>query len=821
MPGKIIIQQVMPLLALRGLTVFPNMILHFDVGREKSVKALDSSLKEGQPILLAAQKDIRDEDPTIDEIYKVGTVSEIKQIVRLPGGNVRLLVEGKYRAKIIKAEQTEPHFTVLAEEIEETSPRVSAKRIEALMREAQDAFLGYAEVAPRMTPEVITNVRTVEEPGYLADYIAQNIAAKYTDKQEILEQPNKIKRLERLCVLLRRETEILETEIEINTRVREQLGRNQRDYFLREQLRLIQHELGEAEPNDDASGYEEKIRALGLKKEHEEKLLKELSRLSYVPQNSSEAAVIKTYLDTCLELPWNTTTQDRIDLEKIAKAMDADHYGLEKVKNRILEFMAVKQLAPDIKGQIICLVGPPGVGKTSIAMSLAGAIGRRMSRLSLGGVHDEAEIRGHRRTYVGAMPGRIINAIRQAGSKNALILLDEIDKLGSDYRGDPASALLEVLDSEQNSTFMDHYIEIPFDLSEVLFVTTANTLNTIPRPLLDRMEVIEISSYTDEEKVQIIKRHILPKQMKRHGLSGHTLRVTDGAIREAISCYAKESGVRQLEREIASICRKAAKMIVSGEAKRVTVTAGKIESFLGPRKYKPESMHRRDEIGVVCGLAWTSVGGEILEVEVSVIDGDGRIELTGNLGNVMKESVRIAISCIRSRAKSLGIDPDFHKKKDIHIHFPEGAVPKDGPSAGITVATAIVSALTSAPVYGNIAMTGEISLRGRVLPIGGLREKTMAAYRNGIRTVIIPTDNLSDLEEIDKTVRQAMSFITVDTVDKVFSAAIDFAAASPEPIEECEEKEISAPKDNKKPVEPQDDVPPLNGVDDREVRYEC
>lgn len=767
---------VMPMLALRGLTVFPNMILHFDVGREKSVKALEQCMLEEQTIFLVTQKDIRVEDPGMDDLYKVGTVSKVRQMFRLPGNNVRLIVEGGYRARLVDIVQSESYFIAEVAQINEKDSERSSKKKQALVRETQKAFEDYAEAAPRIPNEVLIQVLSSDEAGYLADYITQNISIRYTEKQEVLEIVDKTRRLEKVCSILYRETELLELEGEIQTKVRDQIIRNQRDYFLREQLRAIQSELGESvEQKSEYDEYAKRIKDLRLAEEHEEKLLKEASRLSSMHSGSAEAAVIRTYLDTCIEVPWHRMTKDKLDIARVAKRLDEDHFGLEKVKERILEYLSVKKLSPELKGQILCLVGPPGVGKTSIAISIARAINRKFSRMSLGGVRDEAEIRGHRRTYVGAMPGRIINAVIHAGTKNPVILMDEIDKLGHDFRGDPASALLEVLDSEQNSSFRDHYLEIPFDLSEVLFITTANTLDTVPRPLIDRMEVIELTSYTDEEKLQIAKRHLMEKQLKRHGLNKRLLRISDDAIREIIVCYTKESGVRQLEREIAAICRKAAKKIALGEETSVSVSAKDIESFLGVQKYKPEKLKKTDEVGVVHGLAWTSSGGELLEVEVSIVDGTGKVELTGNLGDVMKESAKAAMTYIRSRAAVLEIDPDFYKDKDIHLHFPEGAIPKDGPSAGIAIATAIVSALTGAPVRADVAMTGEVTIRGRVLPIGGLKEKTMAAFRNGIKTVILPATNEPDLEEIDPTVRKALQFILVDNTDSVLKAAIDFS----------------------------------------------
>jgi len=767
----------MPALALRGLTIFPNMLLHFDVGRDASIKALDEAMSTGQSVFLVTQRDLAVEIPAQSDLYTVGTISAVRQILRLPGGTVRVMVEGETRGKLYGIVQTVPHLVAQVEPLPTIEGEVkNSARTEALIRRAYELFESYAEMAPRMSSEVLVRVLASDDPGYIADYIAQNIVMRAGDKQAILEELSPVRRLERLSHILRRELEILELEQDMQSKVRDHLTRSQRDYFLREQLKVIQGELGVGDASGDSelAEYRIAISKAKLPKEVAEKLSKELGRLEKQPFGSSESTVIRNYLDICLELPWSKKTRERVDLEVARKVLDADHYGLGKVKERILEFLAVKKLAPDLKGQIICLIGPPGVGKTSIAMSVARATGRKLARLSLGGVHDEAEIRGHRKTYVGAMPGRIINAVKLAGSSNPLLLLDEIDKLGTDYRGDPASALLEVLDAEQNSTFRDHFLEIPFDLSEVLFITTANTTATIPRPLLDRMEIIELTSYTDEEKLQIAKRHLIPKEIKRHGLKKTQLRITDNAIRELIASYTRESGVRTLERELAALCRKSAMRVVSDGVKRIDITGDNLEAYLGVRKYHPEKRSTVEQIGVVNGLAWTSVGGELLQVEVNVVPGSGKIELTGNLGDVMKESAHAALTYIRSRAAQLGIEADFYQKKDIHVHFPEGAVPKDGPSAGITIVVAMVSALTGTTVKRDLAMTGEVTLRGRVLPIGGLREKTMAALRNGIRTVILPADNEKDLEEIDQTVRAALQFLPVEHVDAVLAHALNF-----------------------------------------------
>ncbi len=771
---------VMPALALRGMTVFPNMLLHFDVGRDTSVRALDQSMSGGQPIFLVAQKDMAVEEPGEEDLYRIGTVCTVRQLLRLPGDNVRVMVEGVSRGRLVKLTQTAPYLSAEVEEITAETPVRTSARTEALIRQTYELFERYIELAPKMTPDILLNLLSSQDPGYIADYIAQNVIMRAGDKQAILEELRPVRRLERLVQMLRRELDVLEMELELQSKVREGLTRSQRDYFLREQMKVIQQELGEGDGDSELAEYREKIEKAKMPQEVADKLKKEVSRLEKQPFGSAEASVIRNYLDVCLELPWSKKTKEKVDVEAARKILDADHFGLEKVKERILEFLAVKQLAPDLKGQIICLVGPPGVGKTSIAMSMARALHRKLGRISLGGVHDEAEIRGHRKTYIGAMPGRIIAGIRQAGVSNPLLLLDEIDKLGDDHRGDPASALLEVLDGEQNSTFRDHYLEVPYDLSEVLFVTTANTTDTIPRPLLDRMEIIELSSYTDEEKLQIAKRHLLPRQLHRHGLKKSQLKLTDGAIREVITGYTKESGVRILERTLGALCRKAAMRIVSEGVKSVTVTGDNLEELLGVRRYHPEQLPLTEQVGVVNGLAWTSVGGELLEVEVNVVPGSGKLELTGNLGDVMKESAHAALSYIRSRADRLGIAADFYQTKDIHVHFPEGAVPKDGPSAGIAITTAMVSALTGQPVRRELAMTGEVTLRGRVLPIGGLKEKTMAALRSGIKTVILPKDNEKDLEEIDQTVRAALHFLPVEQVDQVLDAALGMALQSQE-----------------------------------------
>ena len=766
-----LISGILPVLALRGLTVFPDQTVHFDIGRPQSIKALESAMKADQHLMLVPQKDLTEDTPKADGLYPIGTVVKVKQVLKTQNENLRVLVTGICRAKIVEMEQTEPHFTGLVEAIAEKDSADSARN-HALCRDATMLYGIYCEIAEQPAQAVQLRMMASNHVGFIADSIAQNSGMDYKDKAKLLCQLNPVRRLEQTITLLHREVEVLQLEAEIQEKTHANIDRNQKEYYLREQMRAIRDELGEGDEHAEFEDFCTKIRKLEIPEEHQQKLLKDVDRLKKQPFGSVEGSVLRNYLDVVLELPWNVKTKERVDVAQAKKVLEKDHFGMEKVKERILETIAVRQMAPQMPAQIICLVGPPGVGKTSIAYSIAKALNRNMARISLGGVHDEAEIRGHRKTYVGAMPGRILSALTQAGSKNPLLLLDEIDKLGSDHRGDPSAALLEVLDAEQNKTYRDHYVEIPFDLSDVMFVTTANTLDTVPRPLLDRMEIIELGSYTDEEKLMIAKNHLLPKQMMKHGIKKTQLKVTDDAIREIIRCYTRESGVRNLERCMATICRKADIRLLDEEIKKVAVNAGDLEQFLGVRKYLPERLAAKDEIGLVTGLAWTSVGGETLEVEVNVMDGTGKLELTGNLGDVMKESAHAALSYIRANAAQLAVAPDFYKTKDIHIHFPEGAVPKDGPSAGVTVCTALVSALTNTPVRRDVAMTGEISLRGRVLQIGGLKEKTMAALRHGVSTVIIPYDNLRDLEEIDQTVRNSLQFVAAKTIDTVLQTAL-------------------------------------------------
>ena len=762
--------KTLPMLALRGLHVFPEMLLTFDVERQASVGALALAAKYGQLIFLSTQKNLTADMPQEEDVYQVGTVCRIRQQLRQPRGSVcRVMVEGLYRAKFYSMNCDPKGYTAEIAPLPDKEERVGAARKEALLRNCISLFEEYIHFNQDMINEQLLNLLANPNPGYVSNYVAQNVHFSMEDKQRILEEVYPSRRLALLNKLLNAELEVLSIEKELNEATQEAMNHNQREYYLREEMKVIQAELGE---DDDIETYRSKIEALPVSDEIRARLNKELGRLSKQPFGSSEAAVIRSYLDTCLDIPWGKKTQETINIAKARKILDEDHYGLEKVKERVCEYLAVKQLSPDIKGGLLCLVGPPGTGKTSIAQSIARATNRKLVRISLGGVHDEAEIRGHRRTYIGSMPGRIISGVIQAGSCNPLMVLDEIDKLASDYRGDPAAALLEAFDGEQNYAFRDNFLEIPFDLSEVFFITTANSLDTIPRALLDRMEVIELSSYTDEEKLQIAKKHLIQKQRKKHGLRANQLRIEDAAVREMIRSYTRESGVRLLEREIAAACRKAASGIAEEKFKSLSLKAGQLEEVLGPAKYKADELRLRDEVGLVRGLAYTSVGGEVLDVEVAVMEGSGHLELTGNLGDVMKESAKAALSYIRSRADMLGIDPDFYKNKDIHIHFPEGAIPKDGPSAGITMTIAMISALTGLPVRHDIAMTGEITLRGRVMAIGGLREKTMAALRAGVKTVIIPAENEPDLEKIDPLVRKQLNFVPTEHVDNVLSLAL-------------------------------------------------
>lgn len=778
--------RVMPTVALRGLVVFPDMFIHFDVGREKSINALKKAMDTDQEIFLVTQKDISVDDPDYSELYEIGVIATVKQVLKLPGksGNVRVAVEGICRARLVEGINAGTGNFLKAMVFPINEPEVKSDSVDyakALVRHSKDLFAEYSDCAPQMPADVVTGVMQKSEPGPLADYIAGNIMLEYEDRQTVLSTINPLRRLEEMCVILVNEGNLLSIEADISDKVQEQIDKGQREYYLREQMKVISAELGGGvSQEEELDRFRETIFNLDVSDEIKEKLFKECDRLEKYSPQSPEAAVSRNYIETCLSLPWNNLSEENTDISKSRKILEADHYGLEKIKKRILEYLAVSVLAPDIKGQIICLVGPPGVGKTSVAQSIARATGREYVRISLGGVKDEAEIRGHRKTYIGSMPGRIINAMQQAGTSNPLVLLDEVDKLSSDYKGDPTSALLEVLDPEQNSTFRDHYIELPFDLSRVMFITTANVEANIPDPLRDRMEIIELGSYTSEEKFQIAKKHLIPKQIKRHGLTSGKLRITDKAIRLVIEGYTREAGVRALEQKIAAICRKSAMEIVEGNAEKISVKPENIEELLGTRKYKADTIIRENEVGVVNGLAWTSVGGDMLEIESAVLKGTGKLELTGSLGDVMQESAKAAVSYIRSKADNLPINGSFYKESDIHIHVPEGATPKDGPSAGVTIATSLVSALSGIKVRKDVAMTGEITLRGRVLPIGGLKEKSMAAYRAGIKTVVIPYDNLADLDEVDPVVKEAITFKPVKTVEAVWDIALEKDEANSE-----------------------------------------
>lgn len=762
----------LPMLVLRGLVCFPETVMHFDVGRLKSVAALNAAMEKDQLIYLVSQRDVSVDDPEPKDLYRMGVVAHVRQIVKLPHDNFRIIVEGEYRATAVEIVQTSPYYVAVVQE-RCNRPVTPALLEAALVRECRQQFERYADLVSQIAPDVLYTVAADDDAGHLADYVASNLNMPVEAKQRVLNLLTVSSRMETLLSIMDKECQILELEKKIEQKVQEQMDENQKEYYLREQIRAISEELGEGDdPLEESGEYIKTIKSLNLAEEISAVLLKETRKLGKMPPGSHEATVVRTYLDTCLALPWNTATEDCLDLIHARKILDRDHDGLEKVKERIIEALAVRKLSDEMKGQVLCLVGPPGVGKTSIARSIAEAMGRKYVRVSLGGVRDETEIRGHRRTYVGSMPGRIMAAVKQAGTKNPLILLDEIDKMGNDFRGDPASAMLEVLDTEQNHSFRDHYIDLPFDLSEVMFVTTANDASAIPAPLYDRMDVITLSSYTAAEKKSIAKRHLLKKQMKKHGLVGKQLRLTEGALDKIIACYTSEAGVRNLERQLANLCRKTATAVVGGECQGLSVTVSNLETYLGPEKYKADYSNRKDEVGVVNGLAWTAVGGATMPVEVSVLDGSGKIELTGNLGDVMKESAKTAISYVRSRAEDWHIDKEFYKNKDIHIHVPEGAVPKDGPSAGVTMATAIVSALTGIAVRSDVAMTGEISLRGRVMPIGGLREKSMAAYTHKMTTVIIPEDNQPDLSEVDEVVKTHTRFIPARCLDTVISHAL-------------------------------------------------
>ena len=771
----------LPAIALRGLVVFPNNVVHFEVGRAKSIAAIEAAMRANSSVFLVAQQEMDVEEPTIRDLYAYGVIAEIKQVLRVSDELVKVLVEGKTRARLLELDAGEKYLQAAVRPVAVRGIAADKRtQVEALVRSLKDCFEEYLSYSPQISKDVVYNIVSSDSPLFLSEYMPANLLFKYEDKQTILNESTLLGRLEKLLTLLRQECQILDIERDLDDKVNAQMDKGQREYYLREQMHIISEELGDSEDTRaEADTYREKIKALQLDEESTEKLLKECDRLARMQGSSAETGVIRSYLDACLALPWHTTTEDDLDQAHARKVLDKEHYGLQKVKERILELLAVRKLNQDVKGQIICLVGPPGVGKTSIAHSIAECMGRKFARMSLGGVHDEAEIRGHRRTYIGAMPGRIISAITTAKSTNPVILLDEIDKLAGDYKGDPSSALLEVLDPEQNRTFKDNYLDIPFDLSEVLFITTANDASTIPGPLYDRMDVIELPSYTRTEKFNIAKRHLLPKQLKNNGLEGRVT-LTSSALYAIIDGYTREAGVRNLERTITSVLRKCAQKIAAGEEEKVSVSAAAVKALLGPEKVKPTFISRKDAVGIANGLAWTSVGGEMLPVEVAVIpNGSGKIEITGSLGDVMKESAQLAVTYARVHAEEYGIPADKFKNTDLHIHAPEGAVPKDGPSAGVTLTTALISALSGIPVRHNLAMTGEITLHGNVLPIGGLKEKSMAAFREGISTVLIPKDNASDLYEVDAEVKEKVCFIPVGNLSEVLKHALVRSGRTP------------------------------------------
>ena len=764
----------LPAIALRGLVIFPGSTVHFDVGREKSINAINEAMSLDRMIYLVPQVDMDIEDPAQADIYDVGVVAEIKQVLKLQDGLVKVMVDAKYRAKTIDVEKNNKFISAIVKQFPVNKIRSGRENnAEALIRSIKQTFEMYLTVGPKLAKEIVSNVFLTDDANKLCEYIAANIMFRIEDKMSILTENSLEKRMNYVLKFLSNEYEVLKIEADIKAKVHAEMDRSQKEYYLRQQIKTMTEELEEGEDTrKESDEYREKISKLGLPQDKTEKLLKEVNRLEKMMGSSQEAAVIRTYLDTCLSLPWNISTKEQMNVLKAQQILDKGHYGMEKVKEKVLEILSVRQIKEDIKGQIICLVGPPGVGKTSIASSIAECLGRNFVRVSLGGVRDESEIRGHRRTYVGAMPGKIVNSLITAKSNNPVLLLDEIDKLAGDFRGDPAAALLEVLDSEQNHSFNDHYIDMPIDLSNVFFIATANNMSAIPAPLLDRMDIIELSSYTREEKFNIAKKHLIPKQLEKNGMKPY-VKFNDNAIYEIIDCYTKEAGVRNLERTVVDLLRKCAKIIASGKAEKVTLNKNKVMDMLGAEKFKPNSLDLIDTVGVANGLAWASVGGEMLPIEVTVIpNGAGRLELTGSLGDVMKESCKIALSYIKANAEKYGITTDF-SKIDIHIHAPEGAVPKDGPSAGITLTTALLSVLTKRSVKGNVAMTGEVTLQGRVLPIGGLKEKAMAAYREGIKTVIIPFDNQPNLQDVDIKVKERIKFVPVKTIDQAISVNLN------------------------------------------------
>lgn len=768
----------MPVLPLRGFVVFPNTVLSFDVGREKSLNALTQALSTDRLIYVITQKDTYVEEPTNKDLYDIGCVAKVRQVLKISDKITKVLVEGLYRAKHTDLCNNSDYYIANVEKCEEKPIKNRAVYQETMLRKIRTQFNKYIEVFQNTPPDVVLTVGSNENISFLSDFIAFNIPAPFDDKQYVLEQLSPITRAKILLELLDKEREIGEIDRKISEITKSAIDENQREYYLREQIKAISSELYGDDIADEIDSYHEKIDKLLCNDDVKNILHNNVSKLSKMPQGSHEATVVRNYLDTCIELPWNSYTSTNRDIKKASKILDRDIYGMEKVKERIIEMLSVYVLAPEINGQIICLVGPPGVGKTSIGKTISECMGRKFARISLGGVHDEAEIRGHRKTYIGSMPGKIISAVKQSGSANSLILLDEIDKLGNDYKGDPASALLEVLDPEQNGTFVDHYIEIPFDLSHTVFIATANSLETIPAPLLDRMEVIDLTGYTREEKFNIAKKHLIPKEVSRHGLVSKQIKICDSAIYSLIDFYTREAGVRKLERSVASLCRKSAKLIAENVNSRVTITDKDVEKMLGKKRYKPEVILEKDEVGIINGLAWTAVGGEIMQLEIATMPGSGKVELTGSLGDVMKESAKAAVSYVRANSARFGIDCDFYKNLDIHIHATEAAVPKDGPSAGVTMTVGLVSALTNRPVKRDIAMTGEVTIRGRVLPIGGLKEKSMAAYTGGVKTVFIPKENTADIDEIDETVKQNVRFVPVSFVDEIINQALEFCENS-------------------------------------------
>ncbi|MGI6767385.1 MAG: endopeptidase La [Lentihominibacter sp.] len=756
----------LPMIPLRGLSVFPNMVLHFDIGREKSINALEKAMINNQYIFLASQMDENLDLPTPKDFYHIGTICKIKQMLKLPGDSIRVLVEGISRGRISEILFEVPFFKCRIEPLPDEEGIVQEPEAEALMRTVLGRFNEYVEINQNLAPEIFATIVSIDNPGRLADMIASHLEIRLEDKQSVLEILDQKERLKKLNEILLKEIEILNIEQDISTRVKSAINKNQREYYLKEQMRAIQEELGDVEDTEnEVNSFLEQLAALELEEKTREKVEKEIRRFGKMQPMSAEATVSRTYIETILALPWNTLSEDNIDLVRAEEILNEDHYGLDNVKERVLEYLAVIRLSESLKGPILCLVGPPGTGKTSIARSIARSIDREFVRMSLGGVRDEAEIRGHRRTYIGSIPGRIISSIKDCGTRNPVFLFDEVDKLGADYKGDPSSALLEVLDPEQNKDFTDHFLEVPFDLSKVMFITTANTTETIPRPLLDRMEVIEVSGYTEDDKMNIARQYLVPKQIKENGLAKKNISFTDSGLKTIIDYYTRESGVRNLEREIGKLCRKVARKLVAGEVEKVSMTGKKVEELLGKRKFRFDVIKNKTEVGVTTGLAWTIVGGETLFIETTALPGTGKLELTGMLGEVMQESAKAGISYIRSVAKKLKIEEDFYKNYDLHIHIPEGATPKDGPSAGVTICTAIISTLTGTPVRKDVAMTGEITLRGKVLPVGGIREKVMAAHRAGIRKVLIPKENDADIQDIPETVRNEMDFILLTTVE--------------------------------------------------------